>query len=116
MVGLDRLLLGGGHLRASRALGLGAMTFGVIQGTLSLASMSSLVYLYAPVWVMLMAGAAFIPTHSRFAAFPEESPFTMTLILTIVSGLSALLFVLLFAAIFLGVGRQRPPIAETSGP
>ena len=100
MAGLDGWLLKRGRKRASRALTRGALAFGVLQGILSLVSASLLMYLYLPFIVSLKAGPAFFPTRSRFA---------MTLVFTIDCGMSALIVVLLFAAMFFVLGR-RPSI------
>ena len=54
-------------------------------------------YMYAPFFLMLMAGRVVDLPRSRFA---------MTLILTVACGSSALLVVLLLAAMFLRFGRR----------
>ena len=96
MAGLDARLLKRGRQRASRALALGALTFSVIETMASLISVSLMMYVYAPFFLMLMAGRVVDLPQSRFA---------VTLIFTIACGLSALLVVLLLAAMFLRFGR-----------
>ena len=102
MAGLDAWLLRRGRTRASRALGFGALAFAGIQGTLALLSISAFIYIYWLVFVMLRAAPVFFPTQSRFG---------MTLVLTIVCGTSALIWVLLLAAICLLFDR-RPALAN----
>jgi hypothetical protein len=102
MAGLDAWLLSRGRTRASRALGFGALAFAVIQGILALVSISGFIYIYWLVFVMLRAAPVFFPTQSRFG---------MTLVLTIVCGMSALIWVLLFVAICLLFDR-RPAVDE----
>ena len=100
MAGLDARLLKRGRQRASRALALGALTFSVIEAMASLISVSLMMYIYAPFFLMLfMAGRVVDLPRSRFA---------VTLIFTIACGLSALLVVLLLAAVFIRFGRRRP--------
>jgi len=102
MAGLDAWLLRSGRTRASRALGFGALAFAVIQGILALVWISAFLYAYVLLFVMLRATPVFFPTQSRFG---------MTLVLTVVCGMSALIWVLLLAAICLLFDR-RPPLAN----
>ena len=101
MAGLDARLLA--RAAAARGAGSGALTFSVIEAMASLISVSLMMYVYAPFFLMLfMAGRVVDLPRSRFA---------VTLIFTIACGLSALLVVLLLAAMFLRFGR-RPAIDE----
>jgi hypothetical protein len=109
MAGLDAWLLNRGRQRASRALALGALTFGVVEAIVSVVSISLLMYVYAPFFLLLMAGPVVDLPRSRFAA---------RLILTLAGGLSALFVVLLFAAVFLRFGRRLDidePVAQDGG-